>query len=317
MSWPRAIILFSMLCLALVPPLCAYSGNSFYPIFFTRIMIFAIAAMSLDLILGYGGMLSFGHAVYLGIGCYAVGILSHYGIHNGLIHLATAVAGSAVAALIFGYVSLRTAGVSFIMITMAFGQMIYFLAVSLKAYGGDDGLNIASPSTMFGADLGNSAVLYYVVFGFLSLFMFVGYRLMASRFGMVVRGSKTNERRMAALGFRTFSYKLTAFVIAGVMCGVAGALLANLTLFISPSISHWTRSGELMVMVIIGGMSTLIGPVLGAITYLFLEEALSGYTEHWQAILGPILVVVVLLGKGGLYGALNWARPRGSWRRAQ
>ena len=291
------------LALAAVPPLSAVLGQPFYLDLFTRILIFAIAALSLDLILGYGGMVSFGHAAYLGIGAYSVGILSHYGITDGPLHFAVAVAASALAALAIGAVSLRTSGVYFIMITLAFSQMIYFLGVSLNVYGGDDGMNIAAHSE-FGRvlDLDNASILYYLVLALLLLFFFVGRRLVASRFGMVIRGVKSNERRMHAIGFPTFRYRLAAFVISGVMCGVAGALLANLTLFVSPSIMHWTRSGEVMMMVILGGMGSLFGPVLGAVAYLVLEQLLSGFTSHWQAILGPILVLVVLFAKRGIFG---------------
>jgi len=300
------------LALAAVPPLAAVLGQPFYLDLFTRILIFALAALSLDLILGYGGMVSFGHAAYLGIGAYSVGILSHYGITDGPAHFAVAVAASALAALAIGAVSLRTSGVYFIMITLAFSQMIYFLGVSLNVYGGDDGMNIPAHSE-FGSvlDLDNASILYYLVLALLLLFFFVGRRLVASRFGMVIRGVKSNERRMHAIGFPTFRYRLAAFVISGVMCGVAGALLANLTLFVSPSIMHWTRSGEVMMMVILGGMGSLFGPVLGAVAYLVLEQLLSGFTSHWQAILGPILVLVVLFAKRGIFGIFAGAEEAG------
>jgi branched-chain amino acid transport system permease protein len=296
-------VVLGTLALAAVPPLAAVLGEPFYLDLFTRILIFAIAALSLDLILGYGGMVSFGHAAYLGIGAYSVGILSHYGITDGPAHFAVAVAASTLAALAIGAVSLRTSGVYFIMITLAFSQMIYFLGVSLNVYGGDDGMNIAAHSE-FGRvfDLDNASILYYLVLAILLLFFFVGRRLVASRFGMVIRGVKSNERRMHAIGFPTFRYRLAAFVISGAMCGVAGALLANLTLFVSPSIMHWTRSGEVLMMVILGGMGSLFGPVLGAVAYLVLEQLLSGFTSHWQAILGPILVLVVLFAKRGIFG---------------
>ncbi|HUC48540.1 MAG TPA: branched-chain amino acid ABC transporter permease [Xanthobacteraceae bacterium] len=295
--------------LALLPPVSAALGQDFYVDLFTRIMIFAIAAVSLDLILGFGGMVSFGHAAYLGIGSYAVGILAYYHIDNGYLQFGTAIAASALIALFIGWVSLRTSGVYFIMITLAFGQMIYFLGESVNQFGGDNGLNIERHSD-FAAflSLDRPVTLYYFVFAWLALCLGLGWRLVESRFGMVIRGAKSNETRMVALGFHTFRYKLVAFVIAGAMAGVAGALLANLTLFLSPSIMHWTRSGEIMMMVILGGMGTLIGPVLGAIAYLVLENALSGFTEHWQAILGPFLVLVVIFSKTGLLGAA------GAWR---
>jgi branched-chain amino acid transport system permease protein len=306
-------VAISAVVLAVIPPVAVLLGQPFYLDLFTRILVFAIAALSLDLILGYGGMVSFGHAAYLGIGAYAVGILSHYGVTNGMLHFAVAILASALAALVIGAVSLRTSGVYFIMITLAFSQMIYFLGVSLNVYGGDDGMNITAHSDFGGMlQFDDASVLYYVTLATLLLFYAVGRRLVQSRFGMVIRGVKSNERRMAAIGFAVFRYKLAAFVISGAMCGVAGALLANLTLFVSPSIMHWTRSGEVMVMVILGGMGTLFGPALGAVAYLLLEQVLSDLTQHWQAILGPILVLVILFARRGIFGLLaGHAEARG------
>lgn len=302
MTSPRAIAIGAgLVALALVPPLAAWFDAAFYVDLFTRIVIFAIAAVSLDLILGYGGMVSFGHAAYLGIGSYAMGILSYYGITNGFVHFGVAIAGAALAALAIGWVSLRTSGVHFIMITLAFSQMIYFLCESLNQFGGDNGLNIPDHSNFAGLiDLDNPTTLYYLAFVCLLVCLLLGSRLVESRFGMVVRGAKSNERRMAALGFATYRYRLAAFVIAGAMGGLAGVLLANQTLFLSPSIMHWTRSGEIMMMVILGGMGTLFGPVAGAAAYLMLENVLSGLTSHWQAVLGPLLIIVVLFSKGGI-----------------
>jgi len=295
--------------LAAIPPVSAALGQPFYVDLFTRIMIFAIAALSLDLILGYGGLVSFGHAAYLGIGAYSVGILNFYGINDGFIQFGVAIGVSALAAFLIGAISLRTSGVYFIMITLAFGQMIYFLGVSVNTYGGDDGLNIRTHSDFAKLlDLDDPGTLYFLVLAVLTLFLLLGYRIVESRFGMVIRGAKSNERRMAAIGFPTFRYKLAAFVISGAMCGVAGALLANLTLFVSPSIMHWTRSGEIMIMVILGGMGSLFGPVVGAVAYLVLEHTLSGVTAHWQVILGPILILVVLFAKRGIIGLVAGAQ---------
>jgi len=310
---PRSVIATAVLALlALVPAVAAAADAPFYVGLFARIMVFAIAALSLDLILGYGGLVSFGHAAYLGIGAYAVGILSFHGIANGFVHFAVALCASAVAALVIGFVSLRTSGVYFIMITLAFSQMVYFLGISLNQYGGDDGLNIRRHSDFGGLiDLDDATTLYYFVWVLLLLFLVLGSRLVRSRFGALLEGTRSNERRMIALGFPTFRYKLTAFVIAGAVCGVAGALFANLTLFVSPGIMHWTRSGEILMMVILGGIGTLFGPVLGAAAYLLLESALSRWSEHWQAILGPLLILVVLFSKSGLLGFLAPRRPDG------
>ena len=306
------LLVAAVTLLALVPVVARLLDAPFYLTLVGRIMIFAIAALSLDLILGYGGMVSFGHAVYLGVGVYTVGILSAHGVASGFVQWPVAVAASAVIAAAIGLVSLRTSGVYFIMITLAFAQMLYFFGVSLKAYGGDDGMTIAERSRFAGLlDLENGTVFYYVILLLLVAFHWLAWRLVHSRFGMVVRGCRSNERRMRAIGYPTFRYRLAAFVIAGTMCGVAGVLLANFTKYASPAFMHWTRSGEIMVMVILGGMGTVFGPALGALAFLLLEEVLSGYTEHWAVFLGPILVVIVLFAKRGLFGLLAPALRRG------
>jgi branched-chain amino acid transport system permease protein len=271
-------------------------------------MIFAIAAVSLDLILGYGGMVSFGHAAYLGIGAYAVGIPAFHGMDNGLFQWGLAIVASALVAMVIGAISLRTSGVAFIMITLAFAQMLYYLGISLETYGGDNGMRLAARSR-FGAliDLRQPTVFYYVVLAILVLLLALGSRLVGSRFGMVIRAAKSNEARARAIGFSPFRYKLTAFAIAGAVGGLAGALLANQTEYLTPDFMHWTRSGEIMFMVILGGMGTLFGPVIGAVALLLLEDVLSALTEHWQIILGPILVLVVLFAKRGLFGLVAGA----------
>ncbi len=304
-----ATLLGGILLLALVPVAARMLDAPFYLTLFGRIMIFAIAALSLNLILGYGGMVSFGHAAYLGVGVYTVGILSAHGIDNGFIQWPVAILASAVIAAAIGAVSVRTSGVYFIMITLAFAQMLYFLGVSLKAYGGDDGMAIAHRSQFGGLiDLENAAAFYYLVLGLLLLFHGLSHRLVNSRFGMVIQGARSNERRMQAIGFSTYRYRLLAFVIAGTICGVAGILLVNFTKYMSPAFMHWTRSGEIMVMVILGGMGSVIGPAIGAFVFLLLEEVLSGYTEYWPVVLGPILILVVLFAKRGIYGVLATRR---------
>ena len=305
-SRARALTLVAGLAiLALVPVIAALAHQPFYVDLFRRIMIFAIAAVSLDLILGFGGMVSFGHAAYLGIGAYAVAIPAFYGIHSGLVQWTLAVALSGLAALVIGAVSLRTSGVSFIMITLAFAQMLYYLGISINAWGADDGMRLARRS-QFGpvVDLANPYVFYYVVLGLLVALLWLGHRLIHARFGTVIRAARSNEPRMQAIGFTTFRYKLAAFAIAGAVCGLAGALLANHTEYLTPSYMHWTRSGDIMVMVILGGMGTLFGPVLGAVAFLLLEDILSAWTVHWQIVLGPLLVLVVLYARRGLYGLL-------------
>ena len=294
-------ILFSTGCLLLAMPLFT---DPFYLTLLGRIMIFAIAALSLDLILGFGGMISLGHAAYLGIGAYAVGILSFYGINDAWLQLTLAIFGSAIVALIIGLVCLRTSGIYFIMITLAMTQLLYFLGISLETYGGDDGLPIDRSIFFEGFDLGEEVNLYYLIFGFLVIISFLSWRIINSRFGNVIRGIHENEMRMQAIGFPTFRYKLLAFMIAGAMCGLSGFLLANLTEFVTPEFMHWFRSGEIMIMVLVGGMGTLFGPIFGAAAYLLFEEVIAGWTEHWMVIFGPLLVLLVLFAKKGLWGFL-------------
>jgi branched-chain amino acid transport system permease protein len=291
--------------LALQPLIALATGNGFLLVISTRIVIMAIAAVSLNLILGYGGMVSFGHAAYLGIGGYAVGILAQSGIYSGFVQWPVAILASAAFALVIGILSLRTRGVYFIMITLAFAQMIYYVASGLDDYGGDDGLTIYRRSQFGLLDLSNKVVFYYLCLALLAATVFVIWRLVNSRFGLVIQGARSNDRRMQALGFPTYRYRVVAFVIAGTMCGLAGALLANHTDFISPAAMHWTRSGDLIVMVILGGIRSLFGPVFGAIALLVLEEVLSEITEYWQIILGPLFLLVVLYARRGIDGMLG------------
>ena len=295
-----------LLLFAAVPPIAGLLNQPFYLDLFRRVMIFAIAAASLNLILGYGGMVSFGHAAYLGVGGYAVGILSHYGIDNGYLQWSVAIGASGLVALAIGAVSVRTSGIYFIMITLAFTQMLYFLGVSIEEFGGDDGMRLTTRSQFGGPiDLANPTLFYYLVLAILLLVVFVIHRLVNSRFGMVIRAVHSNEARTHAIGFSPYPYRLAAFVIAGAICGLAGALLANHTGFLTPDFMHWTRSGEIMFMVILGGIATSAGPVLGASVLLLLEDLLSAWTVHWQIILGPFLILVVLFAKKGLAGILT------------
>jgi len=305
-SRTRAIVPAAGLALlAAVPLAAALLDQPFYLDLVRRIMIFAIAALSLNLILGYGGMISFGHAAYLGVGAYAVGVLAHYGINNGYLQWALAIGASALVALAIGAVSIRTSGVYFIMITLAFTQMLYYLGISIEEYGGDNGMRLAVKSQFPGLiDLNDANAFYYLVLAILVVCLFLGQRLVDSRFGMVIRAAKSNELRTRSIGFSPYPYRLAAFVIAGAVCGLAGALLVNHTAYLTPEFMNWTRSGELMFMVILGGMGSIAGPVLGAFALLLLEDALSGWTQHWQLILGPLLVLSVLFLKRGLAGLL-------------
>jgi branched-chain amino acid transport system permease protein len=308
---PRNIVVVALIAfLLLLPVYTSTTGNLFLLSLFTRIVILAMAAVSLNLILGYGGMVSFGHAVYMGVGGYAIGMLAHEGVNSGWIQFPVAIVASAFVALVIGLLSLRTRGIYFIMITLAFAQMIYYVSVALDRYGADDGMTIYRRS-QFGAwlDLSNKTLFYYLCVAFLLGTIYLVYRLVNSRFGLVIQGSRSNDRRMRAIGFPTFRYRLVCFVIAGTLCGLSGALLANHTDFVSPAMMHWTRSGELIVMVVLGGMGSVFGPLIGAFVFLALEELLSTITEYWQIIFGPMLLLVVLYARGGIDGILS------GWRR--
>jgi branched-chain amino acid transport system permease protein len=308
---PRNFVVALLIAfLVLLPVYTHATGNFFLLSLFTRVVILAMAATTLNLILGYGGMVSFGHALYLGVGGYAIGILAHEGVYSGWLQWPLAIVVSAALALVIGLLSLRTRGVYFIMITLAFAQMIYYVAVALDRYGADDGLTIYRRS-QFGdwINLNNKTVFYYLCVVLLLGTVYLVYRLVNSRFGLVIQGARSNDRRMRAIGFPTFRYKLVCFVIAGTLCGVAGALLANHTDFVSPAIMHWTRSGDLIVMVVLGGMGSIFGPLIGAFVFLALEEFLSTITEYWQILLGPLLLLIVLYARGGIDGILaGWRR---------
>ena len=307
-----AILVAILLLLAAVPTLAAAFGQPFYLDLLRRVMIFAIAAISLNLILGYGGMVSFGHAAYLGIGAYAVGILAHHGVDNGWLQWGLAIGVSGLVAAAIGSVSVRTSGIYFIMITLAFTQMLYYLGISIEEYGGDDGMRLKVRSQFSGLiDLNDPASFYYLVLAILVLSIYLTRRLVNSRFGLVLRAVRSNEARTRAIGVAPYPYRLVAFVLSGALCGLAGALLANHTAYLTPEFMNWTRSGELMFMVILGGIATTAGPLLGAAGLLLLEDVLQGWSvlpkwvhEHWQLYLGIILVLVVLYAKRGLAGLL-------------
>jgi branched-chain amino acid transport system permease protein len=302
----RTIAIVALItALVLLPLYTGLSGNRFLLTLFTRIVILAMAAVSLNLILGYGGMMSFGHAAYIGIGGYAVGMLAHEGILSGFVQWPVALGASALFALVIGALSLRTRGVYFIMITLAFAQMAYYLVSGLARYGGDDGLTINRRSQFVAPiDLSNKVQFYYICLALLFGAIYLVWRLVNSRFGVAVQGSRSNDIRMRAIGFPTYRYRLVCFVIAGTLCGLSGALLANHTDFVSPAMMYWTRSGDLIIMVVLGGMGSPFGPLIGAVALLVLEEALSGITEYWQIILGPLLLLVVLFARGGIDGLL-------------
>ena len=303
-------------CLLLVPVIATALGHDYFISLSTRIIIYALAAVSLDLLLGFGGLVSLGHAAFFGVGGYVVGILFFHasegeplfgfipGSENALVVLPAAVMVSALFAVVIGSLSLRTKGMHFIMITLAFAQMIFYFFVGLEKYGGDDGLSIYARNRISFLNSADDFQYYYFCLFFLIIFVFFVYRLVQSRFGLIIRGISINERRARTLGIRSYNYKLVCFVIGGAGAGLAGALLANQTEYISPGMMHWTLSGELMVMVLIGGMGTLFGPIVGSVIFILLEDILGMYTEHWMVYMGPLLVMIVLFAPGGVFGLL-------------
>jgi branched-chain amino acid transport system permease protein len=295
--------LLMFLLFAVLPLFATFAAESYILSLVTRVMIFAIAALALDLLIGYGALISFGHAAFVGLGAYTVGILASHGIKDALISLPVALGVSALFAYLTGIVCLRTKGVYFIMITLAFGQMVYFTASSLAPYGGDDGLTIHTRSTLGGLPIfGSDRSLYYVCFVCLLGVYLLCRALVVSRFGRVYRGARENALRMGTIGFEVHRFQLAAYVIAGVIGGLAGFLLANATDFVSPAYMSWQRSGDFLIMVIFGGIGTLNGAILGAAAFLLTEEWLSGITEHWKLIFGPLLVLVAVFAPGGLIG---------------
>jgi branched-chain amino acid transport system permease protein len=322
---PRfTVIAIGFAVLLAIPTIANIFNDQYLLTLVARMMIFAIAAASLDLILGYGGMVSFGHAAYLGLGAYAVGVWSKYAfdfdidwMRDGFLHFGTAIVGSALFALVVGAICLRTTGLYFIMITLAFTQMIYYLGISLEPFGGDDGINV-DRSRFPLITLRDPATLYYFILGSLVVAVILLRFWVNSRFGMVIRGAKSNEQRMRAIGFPVYRYRLVAFVLAGVVCGWAGALFVNLQEFLTPVYMNWFISGEIMIMVIMGGMATVFGPVIGAFAFILLEVGLEWLFEEfelvtdgallkrdWRLLFGPMLVLLVLYARGGIFGALS------------
>lgn len=299
-SWQKpALITFGIALLALPAVLTSFD-QAFYIGFATRVLIFALAASSLNLVLGFGGMVSLGHAAFLGAGAYAAAICQQAGINEALIAFPAAMAAAGFLALVVGAISLRTRGVYFIMITLAFAQMAYYLFVSARAWGGDDGLPLSGRMQFAGIPMSDDQTLYFVAFSGLTAAMLLFGRLADARFGRTLQAIRENETRMAALGYPVFRYRLLAFVLGGAFAGLAGALLANLTGLASPNLLQWTQSGTLLVMVIIGGVGYLYGGVVGAVVLLLLEESLVGVTEHWHIILGLLLLAIVLFAPKGV-----------------
>jgi len=309
----RAVAVFVLL--AIFPLVMQAMDGLFYVSLASRILIYAIAATSLNLVLGYGGMVSFGHAAFFGAGAFVVGIMAVEGVRSAWLAWPTAIAVAALAALVIGAMSLRTRGVYFIMITLAFAQMIYYIFVSLKTYGGDDGLSMPGRSTVgLGVNLRDDLTWYYLVLALLALVQYGLHRLVHSRFGRVIDAIRENEARAEAIGFPVYRYKLLCFVISGAVAGLAGALIANQSNYVSPSLLHWIQSGTLMIMVILGGVGTLWGGLIGATLLLALEHLIADYRIGWIASLAPnyqdhaglavgiVLLTIVMLAPEGIAG---------------
>jgi branched-chain amino acid transport system permease protein len=300
----RGVLLLLLLAAAIVLP--PYFGT-YYTRFATQIAIYGMAALSVDLLLGYTGLITFGQAALFGVGAYAAGMLTVYGVTEAVVVWPCAVAVSMLVALAIGALSLRTRGFQFIMVTLAFAQMAYYFAQSLRNWGGDDGFTVPQRDHLGPLSLADHTTFYYVVLVLLVLVAALAHRIVRSQFGMVIRGIRDNERRVAAIGFPPYPYKLVVFVIAGGIAGLAGALMANHAKFVSPATMSWQLSGELLAMVILGSANSLIGPILGAAFFLTFRDVLSDFTEHWMLFFGPLLVARVLLVKDGIWGMLLWA----------
>ena len=308
-----------LLVLSAVPLVADLFGMPYAVTLVTRLVIYGLAAVSLDLVLGYGAMISFGHAMFFGLGGYVVAIVAHHTLEAGplfgwsgsmqaVLVWPLALACCGLLGAVVGALALRTRGVQFIMITLAFGQMVYFVLVSLQVYGGDDGLMMTQRNVLPGIDMTRPNTFYYVCLGLLVLWTFVCTRIVGSRFGMVLQALRQSERRTINLGVAPAPYRLAAFVLSAMGTGLAGILWANYAGLVTPDMAAWSKSGELMAIVILGGVGTLLGPIGGAAVYLGLEQLLSAWTEHWMIVMGPILVLVVLVRQDGLFGRMLGAR---------
>ncbi len=310
-----------ILTLFLVIPLWALIMDEPFTItLMTRAVVFAIAAVGLNIALGLGGMVSFGHAVFFGLGGYAMGILAHHGqtftpvaewplfiegTKSMPIIWLVALVVSSFAAYIIGLLSLRTSGVYFIMITLAFGQMFFFFSISWSEYGGEDGLSIYVRNGFPGLNTLDPIQYYGLCFAILCAVLFFVSRVAKSPFGLALNASRQSQQRVETVGLNSTRLKLIAFVISGAITGLAGALFADLNRFVSPTMFSWQFSGEIIVFIIIGGVGRLFGPVVGALVFVALEHLLGGLSEFWHIYLGLLLLVIVLFGKGGIIGMVS------------
>ncbi|MES0864254.1 branched-chain amino acid ABC transporter permease [Ruegeria sp. SCPT10] len=308
-----------MLLLLAIPVAAWFMDEPFLVTLTTRAVVFAIAGVGLNFALGFGGLVSFGHAVFFGLGGYAMGILAHHaqtytplmewpfvidGSNSMLVIWPVAIVISALAALAIGALSLRTTGVYFIMITLAFGQMFFYFMISWSAYGGEDGLSIYVRNGFPGLNTMDPFQFFVICYVLLALVLFAVHRAAHSSFGLMLRAARQNEDRVQAVGQIPYRLYLIAFMVSGAITGLAGALFADLNRFVSPTMLSWHTSGEIMIFVILGGVGRVFGPVAGAALFILLEHSLGGLSEYWHVYLGAILLGVVLFARGGLFGLL-------------
>jgi len=295
---------FACALLLVAAALVPMFGQAYLTRMVTQFFIYAIVAVSLDLIVGYGGLVSFGHAAFFGMGAYAAAFLGLSGVHDLGLVLPGALAAGALLAAVIGAFALRTTGAYFIMITLAFAQMLYYASVVLTRFGGDDGVRVPR-NKLLGLALGDSRLFCYFALGVLLVVLYLTARVVRSQFGRTIRAIKDNDDRVRSLGYDSTYYQLVAFSLAGGLAAMAGALQANLSEFASPSTFHWVLSGDFLVMVILGGVGSLAGPIIGAAVFLLLQGVFSAYTPFWMLWMAPILLAVVLLSKGGLRELLD------------
>lgn len=319
-----------LLVLAAMPGIAAASGDPYLLKLATRIVIYGLAAAALDLAIGVAGLISFGHAAFLGLGAYTVGIAFQHGLEgstflglpapeSALIRLPLAMLVAGLYGFLTGLVALRTRGIAFIMITLAFGQMAYFLFLSLKPYGGQDGIALWTRSSGGPLDLESQTTFYLLCLACLAAYLLLARRLVLAPFGRVLRAARDEERRAEALGFPVARHRLAAYTFSAAVTGLAGALLADAIYFVGPSFLGWQTSGELIVMAVLGGLGSIIGPVIGAAAFILLEEVLplllnrlvQGLGEHWKLGLGMVLLVMALRSHGGIWGLLGGREARG------
>lgn len=304
----NAAIALTALGFLVLPLAASLAKQPFWITVATEIVVYALAVAALDFVVGYGGMISLGHAAFFAIGAYTVSFAANSGLHAAVLNWLLALVAAALLAAAIGAVSVRTAGIFFIMITLAFAQMIYFLVDGIRPLGGDDGLPMATRDDLFGIDLTNPTVFYFVALAIFAAFVLCSQRAIRARFGTVLRAAMQSERRAVALGFNVDRYRWVAFTISGAFTGLAGALFGEFERIATPDFATWLQSGDLLVMLILGGTGTVLGPIFGAAAFVVLRVVLTGFTEHWMLILGPVLIVVVLAGKRGLAGLVAGAR---------